>query len=139
VVSKQCDPDLSIVCDGGSLGNPGRGYGSYRLSDRTGASRLVRLEFGDGVTNNQAEYRTLIAAIDAAIERAAALGQRPEDLCLQIRTDSQLLVEQLTGRWKVRHPALKPLHARASALVARFGRHDIAWQPRAQTVRVLGH
>ncbi|MDI3339096.1 MAG: reverse transcriptase-like protein [Sphaerobacter sp.] len=139
MTARECEPDLTIVCDGGSLGNPGRGYGSYRLTDKSGASKLVRLEFGDGVTNNQAEYRTLIAALEAALAHAAAHRQRPEDLCLRIRTDSQLLVEQLTGRWKVRHPDLKPLHARATALVARFGRRDIAWQPRNQTVRVLGH
>lgn len=133
------EPDLTIVCDGGSLGNPGRGYGSYRLSDRTGHGDVVRLEFGDNVTNNQAEYRTLIAAIEAALAHAAAHKLRPEDLCLAIRTDSKLVVEQMLGRWKVRNPDLQPLHARASMLARRFGCRDIAWQSRDASVRVLGH
>ena len=56
------DADYTIIFDGGSRGNPGEGYGSYEL--RTRAERQIeRLTFGDHVTNNEAEYRTLIAAL----------------------------------------------------------------------------
>ncbi len=53
--------DLMLVFDGGSLGNPGKGYGSFHLADRDGYETIERLEFGNNVTNNQAEYRTMIA------------------------------------------------------------------------------
>ena len=132
-------PVFFLVCDGGSLGNPGQGYGSFRLSDSTHHQEIVRLDFGDGITSNQAEYRTLIAGIEGAVRQAATHGVRPECASLVIRTDSKLLVEQVAGRWKVRHPDLQPLHARARALLRQFGDWEISWQPRAETVRVLGH
>ena len=132
-------PAFTLVCDGGSLGNPGKGYGSFRLTDTAGYHEVTRLNFGDGVTNNQAEYRTLIAAIEAAARHAAADGVRPEAASLAIRTDSKLLVEQVAGRWKVRHPELQPLHSRVRDLLRQFGRWQIDWQPRSATVRVLGH
>ena len=131
--------DLEIVFDGGSKGNPGLGYGSFLLRDRDGFSEITRLEYGDRVTNNQAEYRTFIAAMETALAHADARGWEPGALSLTVRTDSQLVVEQVCGRWKVRHPELQPLSNQARELLGRFGRPDIRWQPRAQTVRVLGH
>lgn len=136
---QRSEPDLTIVCDGGSLGNPGKGYGSYRLADRTGASVIERLDFGPDMTNNQAEYRTLIAALEAALERAARHGWAAPELRLKVLTDSQLLVQQVLGKWKVRNAGLQPLNAHARELLARFGSRDVVWQPRAATVRVLGH
>lgn len=130
---------FTLICDGGSLGNPGKGYGSYQLADPDGHHEIVRLDFGDGITSNQAEYRTLIAGIEDAARRAIEIGQQPTATALVIRTDSKLLVEQVAGRWKVRHPALQPLNTRARVLLQRFGRWEISWQPRAATVRVLGH
>ncbi|MCM8749134.1 reverse transcriptase-like protein [Thermomicrobiaceae bacterium CFH 74404] len=131
--------DLSLLVDGGSLGNPGRGYGSFRLADREGHEEIVRLEFGDQVTNNQAEYRTLIAALEAALAHALEHGWSPERLSLAIVTDSQLMAEQMSGRWRVRQPHLKPLYQRARALLQRFGRVEISWRPRREIVAVLGH
>lgn len=131
--------DLSLLVDGGSLGNPGRGYGSFRLADREGHEAVVRLEFGDQVTNNQAEYRTLIAALEAALAHALEHGWSPERLSLSIVTDSQLMAEQMSGRWRVRQPHLKPLYQRARALLQRFGRVEISWRPRREIVAVLGH
>lgn len=128
-----------LVCDGGSLGNPGKGYGSFQLTDREGFRELRRLDLGDWMTNNQAEYLTLITGLEAALRQAETRGCRPEDVCISVRTDSQLVVEQLLGRWKVRHPNLRPLHAKAASLLARFGRRDVAWQPRSETLSILGH
>lgn len=133
------DADLTIVCDGGSLGNPGKGYGSFRLTDRHGHNEITRLEFGPNMTNNQAEYRTLIAALEQALAHASDQQQQPANLRLQVLTDSQLLVEQVLGRWKVRNAGLQPLNARARELLAAFGSREVVWQPRAKTVRVLGH
>jgi ribonuclease HI len=60
-------PDYIVIFDGGSRGNPGPGYGSYRLRTRDGREDVRRLEFGEAMTNNEAEYRTLIAALDDLI------------------------------------------------------------------------
>lgn len=132
-------PDFELVFDGGALGNPGAGYGSFQLKDREGYSEISRLDFGDNVTNNQAEYRTLIAGLEAALCRAGELGRQPRTLHVRVRTDSKLVVEQVLGRWKVRHPNLQPLNVRARTLLAQFGSTDIAWHPRVESVRILGH
>ncbi len=73
-------------------------------------------------TNNYAEYTGVILAL----ERALALGAREVDLIL----DSKLIVEQLSGRWKVKHPAIKPLAARAHALLAQLERWSIRHERR---------
>lgn len=135
--AKNCD--LTLIFDGGSLGNPGKGYGSFKLSDHHGFEIIERLDFGDGVTNNQAEYRTFIAGIAAALNHVTRQRRSPESQTLCVKTDSKLVVEQVNGRWKVKHPALQPLCARAKELLARFGRTQLTWQPRAETVKVLGH
>jgi probable phosphoglycerate mutase len=100
--------------DGGARGNPGpAGYG-VRI-ERTGAP-LVE-EFGEAIgvaTNNVAEYRGLLAAL----EWARAHGIR----WLKIRSDSQLLVQQMLGNYKVKHPGLQPLHAKARLLAHEIGR-----------------
>lgn len=73
-------------------------------------------------TNNYAEYHGVILAL----EKATALGAREVDLVL----DSMLIVEQLSGRWKVKHPAIKPLAARAHELLAGFERWSIRHERR---------
>jgi len=130
------DAPYAIVFDGGALGNPGRGYGSYHITANDGEVIHERLEYGDRVTNNQAEYRTLIEALESLNRR---LGPDTSGTALLIRGDSQLVINQVLGRWKVKHPDLKPLHQRAVQLVSMFGSVDIAWHPRAMSVRLLGH
>ena len=56
-----------------------------------------------------------------------------------MRGDSQLVIFQVTGKWKVQTPHIRPLHAEATALLARFKRTDVQWHPRAMSVRTLGH
>lgn len=73
-------------------------------------------------TNNYAEYKGVILGL----ERAAALGAREVHLVL----DSMLIVEQLSGRWKVKHPAIRPLAARAHELLAGFDRWSIRHERR---------
>ena len=131
--------DYTIVFDGGSKGNPGRGYGSYEIRCRTGASKQKRLEFGDRVTNNEAEYLTLIAALEELVAMIARHGREPAAFTVRVRGDSQLVIQQVLGRWKVTHPNMRPLHERARALLARFGASDLAWHARANSVRTLGH
>jgi len=125
-----------VVFDGGSLGNPGQGYGSYRLRPAGGEwSPPVRLDYGDGVTNNEAEYRTLIAALDAL----AAAHADPRDVAVTVYGDSQLVIRQLEGKWRVRAANLFPFWAAARESAARFGRMTYTWQRRDISVALLGH
>ncbi|HEU0115412.1 MAG TPA: ribonuclease HI family protein [Thermomicrobiales bacterium] len=128
--------DFTIVFDGGALGNPGKGYGSFQIVSGEGVVAAGRLDFGDGVTNNQAEFRTLIRALEALAERQ---GDRAAQTSVAVRGDSQLVINTVNGSWKARHPELIPLRDRAKSLLGRFGKSDVAWHRRGASVRVLGH
>lgn len=131
--------DVVVTFDGGSLGNPGRGYGSYHLWEARGGEVQERLEFGDSLTNNEAEYLALTRALETALARAAERGEAPERLSVLVLGDSRLVIEQVLGRWKVRAEHLRPYHARVGRLLARFGHYALRWQPRAESVRRFGH
>ncbi len=127
--------DFTIVFDGGSLGNPGKGYGSYQIVDGRGAIVAEeRLEYGNNITNNGAEFRTLVAALERALAEGG--GDRPS---VAVRGDSQLVINGVTGAWKIKHPDLKPLHERAVTLLGRFGKTDVRWHRRDRSVDALGH
>jgi ribonuclease HI len=127
---------FAVVFDGGSLGNPGRGYGTYRIREADGAwEPPVRRDYGDAVTNNEAEYRTLIAALAALLDRDDA----PAEIELEVFGDSQLVLRQLAGEWKVRAANLGPYFREARAQLDRFGRVRLTWQRRAASVALLGH
>ena len=130
---------VKITFDGGSLGNPGKGYGSYRSDGIQAQPRIVRLDFspnGERVSNNQAEYRTLIAALTELSE----YGDPPApEINLEICGDSMLVIEQLAGRWKVKHPAIRPLRDAAARLLTEFGSVTLRWHGRAKSVEILGH
>jgi broad specificity phosphatase PhoE/ribonuclease HI len=114
-----------VEADGGSRGNPGpAGYGSVVWSaDRTAVLAESKQAIGRA-TNNVAEYRGLIAGL----EEAARLGATD----VEVFMDSKLVVEQMSGRWKVKHPDIAPLHQQATALSTRFGRISYTWIPRAR-------
>ena len=133
--------DYRLIFDGGSLGNPGKGYGSYRISRvADGKRKTKRLEFGDRMTNNQAEYRALIAGLEDLQGMVKAAGKSTADYTVAILGDSRLVVEQVKGRWKVRNAGLHPLNERAVELIKSFGAATtVSWQPRERSVRVLGH
>jgi broad specificity phosphatase PhoE/ribonuclease HI len=114
-----------VEADGGSRGNPGpAGYGAVVWSaDR--ARVLAESKEGIGrATNNVAEYRGLIAGLEAAAEVGAT------DVAAQL--DSKLVVEQMSGRWRVKHPDLIPLRQRAVELASAFDSITYAWIPRAK-------
>jgi ribonuclease HI len=130
---------LELIFDGGSLGNPGRGYGSFRLTVDGQHVPVQELEFGDSVTNNQAEYRTMIEGLKYAIALLHENGRHPANAEIDVLTDSKLVVEQVNGRWKVKHEGLKPLQREAKALLDQFMRGGLTWHPRKESVKVLGH
>ena len=98
--------------DGGSRGNPGlAGYG-VRIEQDDGTVRELKDSVGVA-TNNVAEYRGLLAALEWASTSGVAT--------FHVRSDSLLLVKQMLGDYKVKNAGLKPLHARALALVCEIG------------------
>lgn len=112
-----------VEADGGSRGNPGpAGYGAV-VRDAANAEILAERRGALGVqTNNVAEYRGLIAGLEAARELGAS--------AVLVRMDSKLVVEQMAGRWQVKHPALRPLAAQAAALRSGFDDVRFEWIPR---------
>lgn len=125
---------LDVECDGGSRGNPGiAGCGSSVLEgDQEVAARW---EFIAKATNNVAEYQGLINALELAIEVAKIRGVAAGELEIQVRMDSKLVVEQMSGRWKIKHPDMKPLAARVKELEATLAAVTYNWVPRAQNKR----
>jgi broad specificity phosphatase PhoE/ribonuclease HI len=114
-----------VEADGGSRGNPGpAGYGAVVWSDDHGIVLAEDKQAIGRATNNVAEYRGLIAGL----EEAAKLGATDVDVFM----DSKLVVEQMSGRWKVKHPDMAPLHQQATALSTRFDHVIYAWIPRAK-------
>ena len=103
---------LVVHVDGGSRGNPGPGAAAAVLSTPDGEVVDEAAVTLGRVTNNVAEYRGLLLGL----ERAAALGATEVDVI----NDSELIAHQVTGRYKVKHPDMKPLHAEALERSARF-------------------
>ena len=131
--------ELQVVFDGGSRGNPGQGYGSFMVQSPNRKPYVKRLEFGDNYTNNQAEYDSLIECLKYIIERLEATNRSPEQVQLDIKSDSDLVVNQLLGVYKVKDAGLRARHTQAMDLLERFAAWMINWQPRTETVRLLGH
>jgi ribonuclease HI len=114
-----------LLVDGASKGNPGPAAAGVRITDPQG---VVLFEEGRPLgrtTNNQAEYLALLIAL----REAAFLGARR----VRVRTDSQLLVRQMTGQYRVKNPALQDLYGEARRLARGFVSFEIAWVDRTQT------
>ena len=119
-----------LCCDGGSRGNPGPGAAGYVLDDPSGREVEARGEFLGTVTNNVAEYRALIEGLRAARRH----GAQP----LIVSMDSELVVRQMTGEYRVKNAGLKPLHAEAQAAAAELPKLRFAAVPRELNERADG-
>jgi probable phosphoglycerate mutase len=114
-----------VQADGGSRGNPGpAGFGAVVLDATTGAVLAERKESIGRATNNVAEYRGLIAGLEAAAELGATE--------VAVQMDSKLVVEQMSGRWRIKHADMQALASTASQLRSRFGTMSFQWIPREQ-------
>jgi ribonuclease HI/quercetin dioxygenase-like cupin family protein len=131
--------ELLVVFDGGSKGNPGQGYGSFLVQSPGRKAVIKRLEFGDNYTNNQAEYDSLIGALKYIIERLEVTGRSPSQVDLDIRTDSDLVANQLLGTFKVKDMGLRKRYTEAIELLDRFANWQATWHPREESVKLLGH
>jgi probable phosphoglycerate mutase len=115
---------IRAYIDGGARGNPGpAGYG-VRIEDANG-ELIEELSQPLGIaTNNVAEYNGLLAALRWAVDH----GEQE----VHIRSDSELLVKQMLGEYKVRHPGLQPLYVRARLLAVQIGDVRFEHVPREQ-------
>lgn len=116
-------PRVVVEADGGSRGNPGpAGYGAV-VRDADSGAVLAEVAGAIGIaTNNVAEYEGLLAGLRAAAEL------RPT--AVEVRMDSKLVIEQMAGRWRVRHPDLAPLAAQAAELARSLPSVRFDWVPR---------
>lgn len=116
-----------VEADGGSRGNPGpAAYGALVRDADTGDTLAAEGLTIGRATNNVAEYRGLIAGLEMALALDAAAA-------VEVRMDSKLVIEQMAGRWKIKHPDMKPLAMRASQVRPR--RVSWTWVPRAENKR----
>ncbi|MDQ3941157.1 MAG: ribonuclease HI family protein [Actinomycetota bacterium] len=112
----------TLHTDGGARGNPGPAGIGVVLKNERGA---VVAEIADGIgiaTNNVAEYKALIAGLELALAHGFAQ--------LDIKVDSELVVSQVKGEWKIKKDSLRPLAVKARALMNRFDDVSISHVPR---------
>jgi ribonuclease HI len=107
----------TMFADGGSRGNPGPAASGAVLFDEGGAVLREVGTFLGVATNNVAEWTRLVTGLEAALE----LGI--DDLA--VRLDSELVVKQISGQYRVKHEGLIPLHAKAKILLRKFARVDV--------------
>jgi probable phosphoglycerate mutase len=119
---------LVVEADGGSRGNPGIAAGGAVVLDDASGDVLSEVGVYVGIaSNNVAEYNGLIAGLETAL-------QRDPSASVHVRLDSKLVVEQMTGRWKIKHPDMQVLAGRARALIE--GRDvSFEWVPRLSNKR----
>ena len=115
---------LVVHVDGGARGNPGPAAAAAVLSTPDGEVVDEAHELLGRVTNNVAEYRGLLLGLD----RAKGLGATE----VEVVNDSELVAHQVNGRYKVKHPDMKPLHAEALARLGEFEAWSIRSVPRAE-------
>ncbi|TFV51914.1 bifunctional RNase H/acid phosphatase [Blastococcus sp. TF02A-35] len=115
-----------VEADGGSRGNPGpAGYGALVRDAETGRVLAERAASVGRATNNVAEYGGLVAGLQAALDLDPTAS-------VEVRMDSKLVVEQMSGRWKVKHPDMQKLALQAQQIARQLGQVRYTWVPRAQ-------
>lgn len=122
-------PRIIIEADGGSRGNPGVAAGGAVVFDDEAGVVIAQIGVYVGhTTNNVAEYNGMVAGLKYAVEHTDA------NVPIHVRMDSKLVVEQMSGRWKIKHPDMAVLAAEARALIG--GRNvTFEWVPRLDNAR----
>lgn len=115
-----------LYADGAARGNPGPAGAGAVLLDADGHVIAELTKYLGTATNNVAEYTALIVGLEEARRRKFDE--------IEVRMDSKLVVEQMNGRWKIKHPNMKPLAIRAGELWASFARRSIAHVPREENL-----
>lgn len=109
--SKESSHHFRIYIDGASRGNPGHAAAGILIMDSGNDPREIKKYLGK-CTNNQAEYMALITALETF--------RKPQDKNLSVFTDSQLVANQINGKWKVKHPDISKLYKKAKDLIKQF-------------------
>ncbi len=122
--SASAPPEATLFADGGSRGNPGPAAGGAVLFAADGTVLVEVGRYLGIATNNVAEWTGLLAGLEAARD----LGLHS----LAIRLDSELVVKQLRGEYRVKHPGLQPLYQRVKAVLRAFSHVDVRHVPRNQ-------
>jgi len=115
---------LILYADGAARGNPGPAGAGAILLDEEGRVVAELTRFLGHATNNVAEYNGLILGLEEALRRGAQ--------AIDVRMDSLLVVEQMRGRWRIKHPGIRPLALRAGELLAAFPVREIRHIPREE-------
>ena len=134
--------EFVITCDGGSLGNGSKnaiGYGSFMIAEEDKVNEIHRLHFGEDVTNNEAEYLALIGALDHLADAFTAVAADLKTIKITIKTDSQLVIGQLSQGWKVKAPNLRPLAIQAAAKCQQFQDVEFKRISGIEMKKILGH
>jgi ribonuclease HI len=108
-----------------------------RVSD--GQKQVVRLDFGGEMTNNEAEYDTLIAGLADLIRSLKEANLSPSEFSVEVRGDSSLAINQVSGVWKARDERMRARRNRVRELLGHFVASRLVLQPRQESVRILGH
>lgn len=116
---------IIIYTDGGARGNPGPAAAGVVIIDGDTKHEFNKY-LGPVQTNNWAEYEAVALALEEAKKEGLA-GRE-----LEIRMDSKLVVEQISGNWKIKEPTLKPQVAKVKALLADFPKYAFVYVPRAE-------
>ena len=99
----------------------------------------MRLDFGGGMTSNEAEYDTLIAGLSDLIQRLTEAKQSPTEFSIEVRGDSTLVINQVSGVWKARDERMRARRNQVRELLDRFAASRLRIQPRQESVKILGH
>ena len=113
---------LRLHVDGASRGNPGEAGFGVHVTGPDGSEIAALFGYLGKATNNVAEYQALLHGLRFALARGA--------MSVEVFSDSELLVRQIEGRYRVKHPGLQPLHREAQSLLARFTKARVAHVPR---------
>ncbi|MBW7858908.1 MAG: ribonuclease HI family protein [Leptonema sp. (in: Bacteria)] len=111
-----------LYCDGASRGNPGPAAGAAVLYLNSHDSTPIG-RFGRSIgiaTNNVAEYHGLIFGLEGLLDYIKTKNVATDTVSVDLRMDSQLIIRQLTGEYKVKHVAMLPLYKRAKSLISQF-------------------
>jgi ribonuclease HI len=118
----RAEAELRLHVDGASRGNPGEAGFGVHVADDEGNEVAALYGYLGRATNNVAEYEALLHGLRFALERGAAR--------VEVFSDSELLVRQVAGRYRVKSPGLQPLHREAVLLLSRFERARVSHVPR---------
>jgi len=118
---------LTLYTDGAARGNPGPAGAGWMVCSAEGEAVIRNKKYLGELTNNQAEYQALLLALDEIQKK-----QKGEGIFLSLHSDSELMVRQIKGEYKVKNEGLKPLFQQAILTLSKFHSYSVKYIPREQ-------